>query len=66
MKLLHFHKKFAIVAFIQTLPLEIVKLEEKAIPDVDKYRSNLKQNTNKTTHVSHSREKHFPYFAYHR
>ena len=57
MKLLHFHKKFAIVAVIQTIPLEIVKLEEKAVPEVDKYRSTRNQKTNKATHVSQSREK---------
>ena len=58
MKLLHFHKKFATVAVIQIIPLEIVKLEEKAVPEVEKYRSTRNQKTNKATHVSQSREKH--------
>ena len=58
LKLLHFHKTFAIVAVIQTIPLKIVKLEEIAVPEVDKYRSTRNQKTNKTTHVSQSREKH--------
>ena len=58
MKLLHFHKKFAIVVVIQTIPLETVKLEEKAVPEVDKYRSARNQKTNKATHVSQSTEKH--------
>ena len=57
LKLLHFHKKFAIVAIIQTTPLELVKLEEKAVPEVDKYRSTRNQKTNKATHVSQFREK---------
>ena len=43
MKLVHFHKKFVIVVVIQTIPLEIVKLEEKAVPQVDKYRSTRNQ-----------------------
>ena len=58
LKLLHFHKKFAIAEVIQTIPLEIVKLEERAVPEVDKYRSTRKQKTNEATHVSQSREKH--------
>ena len=57
MKLLHFHKKFPTVAVIQIIPLEIVKLEEKAVPEVDKYRSNRKQKTNKAPHTSASPEK---------
>ena len=57
MKLLHFDKKFAIVADVQIIPLEIVKLEEKAVPKVGKYRSTRNQKTNKATHVSQSREK---------
>ena len=56
MKLLHFHKKFAIVAVIQTIPLKIVKLEERAVPEVDKYRSTRKQKTNEP-HTSASPEK---------
>ena len=58
LKLLHFHKKFAIVAVIQTIPLEIVKLKEKVVPEVDKYRSTRNQKTNKATHVSLSGEQH--------
>ena len=58
MKLLHIHKKFALVAVIETIPLEIVKLEERAVSEVDKYRSTRNQKTNKATHVSQSREKH--------
>ena len=57
LKLLHFQKKFAIVAVIQTIPLEIVKLEEKAKPEVDKNRFTRNQKTNKATNVSQSREK---------
>ena len=58
LKLLRFHKKFTIVAVIQTIPLEIVKLEEKAVPEVDKYRSTRNQKTNNATHVSQTREQH--------
>ena len=56
MKLLHFHKKFAIVAVIQTIPLEFVKLEEKTVPEVHKYCSTRNQKTNNATHVSQSKE----------
>ena len=58
LSILHFHEKFAIVAVIQIIPLEIVKLEGKALQEVDKNRSTRNQKTNKATHVSQSREKH--------
>ena len=49
LKLLHFHKNFVIIAVIQTIPLEIVKLDEKAVPELDKYRSTRNRKTKSHT-----------------